>query len=137
MKTLRTRRYEKLKQSGFLDGEAFVLSRISQSVPYIREMMADRRYTLRQAEKEGLNKTDYIKTIKKLYDDRGWSEYAIINNKRMIKLDPRAIYKMLREYEELWKNEHDDAFRSPWVKKQKKHRNFEKLFERNFNQFHD
>lgn len=135
-KPIRAIRYEHLRASGFLNKEAMILSKVPQNIPYVREMMSDRRFILKKAEREGYTPKDYQLEIEKLYSDNNWSNYGIIAGKRLLKLDASAIYKMLREYEERWKNEHDE-FRSPWVKRQKRNRNFENLFEKSFQQFRD
>lgn len=137
-KPIRQKRYEKLRKAGFLPAEAHIFSRVPEKVPYLRAMVQDRKIILNKAIKRQVTEKKYRETIEKLYKKKGWSEYAIIANRRKYKMNASAFYKMLREYEDKFKDEKgSSAFKSPWVKKQKTTRDFEKKFDKAFQQFHD
>lgn len=137
---IRQKRYEKLRNAGFLANEAHVLSRIPEKVPYLRILVQDRKILYNKSIKKQYTLQQYRARIEKLYKKNGWSEYAIIANKRLYKLNASAIYRMLREYEDKYKDEKgSQAFKSPWIKKQRDFREFTKKFDKTFNeqQFHD
>lgn len=136
-KPVRQRRYEKLRGSGFLASEAHILSRVAEKVPYLQSLVADRKILFRKAISKNYTQVQYKAAVEKMYKLKGWSEYAIIASKRVYKLDASAIYKMLRDYETKYKDDKgNQAFKSPWVKKQKVFQEFSKKFERTY-QFQD
>lgn len=137
-KPIRARRYEDLRKSGFLSQEASILSKVPGYVPYLKELKHDRKSILNRAIKNNYTNAQYRKEIADLYDKNNWSEYAVIANQRLLRIDASAVYKMLREYEDKWKDEHGtQAFKSPWVKKQRDYVAFSRKFDNMNKMFHD
>ena len=130
-KPIRQRRYEKLRKSGFTRMEASTLSKIPEHIPYMAALRHDRRRDLREALKKGLTESQYELLVVRLYKQKGWSQYGIQANVELNKMDNRAVYKMLREYEDKYKDDKGQtAFKSPWVKRQKDFINFKSKFEK-------
>jgi hypothetical protein len=135
---VRNRRYEKLRKSGFTKLEASILSKVPEYVPYMAALRHDRRRDLRQAQAKNLSQPEYEKLVSNLYKLKGWSEYGLNASIPLHKMDNKAVYKMLREYEDKYKDDQGgQAFNSPWVKRQKDFRDFSKKFNNSVKQFHD
>jgi hypothetical protein len=133
-KPIRSKRYETLRAAGFLAAEAHVLSKVPSKVPYLRMMMQDRKVILNRAIKKEYTQAKYKEAITKLYKVKGWSHNATIASKKQYQMNASAYYKMLREYEERYKDEKgSQAFKSPWVKKQKTFQDFSRKFDNLYN----
>lgn len=127
-KTRRQSRYAKLKDSGFLPFEAYALSKVAFKTPYVRGMIAERRKKLRQAEKEGWSRIRYNALIMGHYQRKGWRRRS--KDGKTV-LDPWA---MLRDYQDRYKSQHPE-YVSPWIKKQKKFRNFASKYDRGLERY--
>ena len=112
-RTRRQNRYLKLRNAGFLPGEARPLSRVPfKRAPYTKEMFADRQKMVQKvvADMKGASGTAIAKElerrVKKLYDTNRWTTAG----KRRIYRD---AWKMLRDYEDRWRDKFPQ-YTSPW-----------------------
>ena len=118
LKTRRQNRYTKLRNAGFLPFEARPLSKVPfKTCPYMRQLIRERREEARQAIKEGLSRRQWEDFIKARYGKNNWTSYTRTGK---VKADP---WKMLREYEDRWRNRQPD-YTSPWEDKYRKWRDF-------------
>lgn len=122
-RTRRQKRYENLRNNGFLPFEARVLSKVPRKVPYMPPLIANRAKLQVKAKKEEWSQKRYEDYIKKLYKDRGWLG---LTRTGKVKYD---TWQMLRESEDRYRNKHPE-YSSPWLKKQKVWRDFVAKFER-------
>jgi hypothetical protein len=136
-KPVRGVRYEHLRKAGFLHIEANILSKVPTKVPYLKDMINDRKEVYTKAKAEGISYVKYRQRIADIYDKAEWSKYGTMGNKTLMRMDKFAIYKMLRFYQDLWENEHG-TFDSPWRHKQRTYQQFTSKFDRTFQQqFYD
>jgi hypothetical protein len=132
-KPIRQKRYENLRKDGFLPKEAHLLSRVPEKVPYLRALKQDRRIILARAIKKGDTQDTYKARITKMYKVKGWGYTGTNANKRIYEFNASAVYKMLREYEDRYKDEKgSNVFKSPWIKKQKVFAEFSRKFDKAF-----
>lgn len=137
-KPIRLQRYEKLRRSGFTKLEARTLSKIPENTPYVKIMRQARAKDLKLAIKKGLTEAQYDKLILDLYKQKGWSQIGLNADIPVHKMDVRAVYKMLREYEDKYKDDQGmQNFKSPWVKKQKQFTDFSNKFDKTVQVFRD
>lgn len=120
---IRQARYEKLRKSGFLPFEARVLSRVPRKVPYMPQMVATRASLLARAKREKWSQQRFETNIKEQYRKKGWRK---LNRAGKTVNDP---WQMLRDYDDRYKDKHPE-YVSPWVKKQKRWRDFTSKYER-------
>lgn len=128
MRKTRQARYENLRKNGFLPFEARPISRVLRKVPYIPQMVATRSSLLARARREGWSQKRYETYIKEQYRKKGWRKP---NRVGKIVDDP---WQMLRDYEDRYKSRHPE-YTSPWVKKQKKWRDFISKFDRGLEKY--
>ncbi len=124
----RQARYERRRRNGFLPFEARPLSRVSEKVPYMPQLIATRASLLARARREGWSQIKYNISIKELYRKKGWRK---LNRVGKIVNDP---WQMLRDYEDRYKSKHPE-YESPWVKKQKGWRDFTSKFDRGLEKY--
>jgi hypothetical protein len=139
-KPIRSKRYEHLRSVGFLHGEAQVLSKVPEKTPYLRAMKQDRKILFGKAIQRTYTQAQYKTMIEKQYKLKGWSHVETQGNRKVYKMCAAAYYRMLREYEDRYKDEKgSQAFKSPWIKKQKVFQDFSRKFDKAFDekQFHD
>lgn len=102
----RSKRYNALVNNlGFLPVEAKELSTITTMTPYIRQLIKD-RYAMYLVHKEQKTTTaEYNKNIVNIYIDRGW-----LSNSKSLgkKLDDKAVYRLLRFYENLYRMDYPE-----------------------------
>lgn len=124
----RQARYERRRRNGFLPFEARPLSRVSEKVPYMPQLIATRASLLARAKREKWSQQRYETYIKEQYRKKGWRKFSrtgkIVN-------DP---WRMLRDYEDRYKDKHPE-YVSPWVKKQKKWRAFTSKYEKGLEEY--
>lgn len=112
------KRFEKLTKAGFLDTEARVLSKVPTNVPYMKGLIAERQALFNKAKKRDMTKGEYERRIKLKYHAKGWTEYGRMGDKHLRKFNQSAVWKMLRAYEDRYKDDHP-SYKSPWIPRQK------------------
>ncbi len=123
-RTRREARYVKLRQAGFLRFEARPLSKVLPRIcPYFMDMIKGRRDMKGRAQKMGATEKQFEAQIKELYKTNGWLKR---NRVGKIVADP---WRMFRDAEDLWKAKFPQ-YDSPWMKRWKDWRNFQKKIER-------
>jgi len=125
----RQARYERRRRNGFLPFEARPLSRISEKVPYMPQLIATRASLLARAKREGWSRARYETYIKEQYRKKGWRKLNRPGTK--VVDDP---WQMLRDYEDRYKDKHPEYI-SPWVKKQKRFRDFISKFDKGLEKY--
>jgi len=125
----REARYAKLFRAGFLGFEARPLSRIPRKVPYMPQLIATRASLKARAKREGWSQARYETYIKEQYRKKGWRKLNRPGTKTVD--DPWA---MLRDYEDRYKDKHPE-YNSPWVKRQKRFRDFTSKFDRGLDKY--
>lgn len=118
-KTRRQNRYEVLRKTGFLKGEAQTLSQIPFKTPYMKPLVDNRRRDFRNAISRRMTRTQYEKGIRERYDKNGWFDSK----------GNRSVWAMLREYEHAYVEKHPE-WESPWEKRQRKRRDYIKTLEK-------
>lgn len=117
-KTRRMQRYNKLRtEYGFMPFEAQVFSKTPFNVPYMKQLIKERKKELKAANKAGLSTAKYQAQIKKKYIDNKFTKSSGPNR---IKLDP---WQLLRDQEEKFKLK-NPMYDSPWKKKQRNFRDY-------------
>jgi len=111
-KTRRARRYQLLRNSGFLPFEAMTLSKIPLKIPFFDILVKERFKRKEKAIKEGWTKKRYTDTIKKDYTDNNW---MVRKGKRIL---PTSVYNMFRHYEDAYRQKYPN-YTSPWEKRRK------------------
>jgi hypothetical protein len=114
---VRQKRYEMLRNKGFLPFEARALSRVPKKVPYIKSVIGERTKFRNRGEKEGWSKLKYEQEVRALYKKKGWTVGGA-----------NSPWAMVKDYETKYKDKHPE-YTSPWVKKQKQWKDFERKFE--------
>ena len=122
LRKMRQARYVSRRRNGFLPFEARALSRVPARVPYMPQLIATRASLRAHAQREGWSQIRYKTAIKEQYRRKGWRK---LNRAGMIVNDP---WRMLRDYEDRYKSKHPE-YTSPWLKKQKKWREFTSKYE--------
>ena len=117
LKTRRHNRYQALRNAGFLPFEARPLSRVPSTVPYFRQLVADRLNDVRVAKKAGVTLKQYEDKIKGQYGREGWLKR---NRAGKIVADP---WKMLRAFEGRYRARQPE-YESPWEKRYRNLRDF-------------
>ncbi len=99
---------------GFFFVEADVLKNIPLNAPYAALLANDRVKIVKQGFKKGWTPTKFKQTIAHLYEVRGWKQPRE-------RLHKSNIYRMVRDYEQIWKNtsppDEVDKWISPSAKK--------------------
>ena len=95
-------------------GKHIRVSRMSLDTPYIQEMIQERAETYTKALELKLSRSQWVLTIKEMYEDRYWFN------------DP---WEMLRAWEERYKDKHPE-YTSPWIKKKKQRADFGDKFDK-------
>ncbi|KKN45079.1 hypothetical protein LCGC14_0686610 [marine sediment metagenome] len=121
-KTLRQRRYEDLRNAGFLEFEARPLSKIKRNVPYLKDITRDRQKLLKRAERKNWTAGQFSASIKAKYRGKNW---LTKDAKGRTKLDP---HKLVKATERQFKDDHPD-YVSPWRKRKQKFNTFVSKFE--------
>jgi len=122
-RTRRQARYLRLRNSFFLPFEARPLSKIPTKIcPYLRAMIKERKEMARKAQAQGKTLTQFADQIKELYRINKWLK---LNRAGKIVADP---WKMLRDFEDKWKSK-NPQYTSPWMKKWKQWRDFQRMIE--------
>lgn len=124
----RQTRYEKLRRNGFLPFEARPLSRVPRKTPYLPLMLATRASLKAKARREGWSQRRYETHIKEQYRKKGWRKLNRIGKQVD---DP---WQMLRDYEDRYKSKYPE-YNSPWIKKQKKFRDFTSKFDKGLEKY--
>jgi len=115
-RTLRQRRYWRLKDLGFCTFEARELSSVGSIPPYLR-LGAKRRYRLYQAFKG--TDAEFEAMVKQTYYDNDW----VSHTKDGIEI--LSPWAMLRSAKDRYEADHpEDNYTSPWVTKSKTWTNF-------------
>lgn len=124
-KTLRQRRYARLRNAGFVEFEAVPLSKIPTNVPpYMNSIITEREKLLKRAKKKKWTYKKYTQVIKAMYDGKGWAIRTLTG-----KMKNESAWAMLRDYENRYKDKHPD-YTSPWLPRQKRWRDFQSRFDR-------
>lgn len=117
-KTRRQARYAKMRKAGLLPFEAHAFSRVSlEDVPYMKQILAERRELLARATGDDLSQAQYEKLVKQMYIDGSFTK---VGKKGDILLDP---WQLLRKKEEDYIAKHPD-YQSPGKKKLKIYKDF-------------
>jgi len=128
-RTRRQRRYFKLRELGFLKGEAFHLSKVPFRVPYMDVLMRDRFRKLQEAVRAGKSRKQFEDEIRKWYVQN----YYFRMTKRGPRLDP---WKMLRDFEHAYRKAHPE-YTSPWEKRRRKFRDFMQKAEKTLQKYRE
>lgn len=102
-----------------LKNEAFQLSKVPFSVPYMKPMVEDRLKDYRKALAQRITRSQYEKIIRDTYDKMGW-------------IDSKGNYSpwsMLRDYQDRYRDKHP-SYDSPWEKQRKSMKDFVKTLEK-------
>lgn len=121
-RTRRQARYETLRLKGFLPFEARPLSFVPRRVPYIPILLRGRARLFNRAQREGWSKARYYRHIKGMYADKDW--FRRTRTGRRV-YDP---WSLLRAAEDRYRDRHPE-YVSPWMKRQKRFRDFISRFE--------
>lgn len=112
-KTARQRRFDDLVQSGFTVTEAIQLSKISKSVPYIRDFKAERKAEHDRWIKRGKTEEKWQELIKRRYIMRGYCHYFTSLGIPRNHFTFRAVWNQIRNYESRFRDSHP-TYKSPW-----------------------
>lgn len=113
-----------MRKAGLLPFEAHALSRVPlEDIPYLKQLLTERRAMLAEATKKGLSQQDYERQIKQIYID---GSLIKVGTKGDILLDP---FQLLRKLEEDYIAKHPD-YVSPWKKRSRGWKNFISRWER-------
>lgn len=99
-KIRRQGRKEKLSQAGFLPFEAQRLSALpSLKIPYVRQMISERKRLLRKAVRGNWTKKKYVETIKDMYEKNYWKvKVTAVTRRGMVGYhDPWAMLRKIRD----------------------------------------
>jgi len=123
-RTRRQSRYAKLRESGFLPFEANEISKVPiKPVPYMKQLISERRQLQRAAKKSKLTTKQYENQIKQMYKDKQWTRKET-GWERFY--DPWA---MLRQYENDYRAK-VPQYESPWRKRRQAWQDFITKYER-------
>lgn len=101
-------RKARYSQSGFTEPEAQILKQIPIAAPYSKILRQDRIKLLRQANKEGWTERKYVQAILHSYRVRGWLQEGE-------RLNKSAIFKMVRDYQAIWRNTAPEDEVEQWI----------------------
>lgn len=121
-RTRRQNRYLALRDRGFLEFEARILSQVPFRVPYMPGLIRKRARDYSLALKQGWTKERYEASVRKDYKEKSWTKRDRLG--RLVN-DPWA---MLREHEDRYRRKHPD-YESPGEKKRKDWRKWTRKLE--------
>lgn len=121
-KTLRQKRYDILRKSGFADWEAIPLSKVPKTTPYLKHMINDRREAIEDARQKGRSERQFMGNVKNKYRANQWTRKDPITG--VIDVTKKeAVWKMFRAYEDEYKQK-NKQYNSPWKRRQQRWDNF-------------
>jgi len=124
-KLRRITRYRKLRDEGFFPHEANVLSTIHFSVPWVKQLRAERKAKQKKAIRQGLSENQFNRQIKKEYERNGWmiDKVWVKTRKEWRKAGAEMkfdTWAMIHAIEDRYKDSHPEYESSGWRNRQKK-----------------
>ena len=123
LKIRRHQWYLKRRQDGFLPFEARSLSRVPPRVPYLADLVEERRAMVKKAKSLGTTQREFEMQVKNLYRVNNWLKK---NEAGKIVADPWAMF---RDFGDRFRQKNPE-YDSPWEKRQRNWRDFQARIER-------
>lgn len=111
--TRRLSRYKILRNNGFTNFEAAVLSNVPLDVPYMKDLVADRKQRKADAIEKGLTEDQYNVKVRQDYIDNKFYKEAGVGRRARI-----DVWKMFRDWKKRFEAQYPN-YESPWKKRRR------------------